>query len=394
MDGHMVSLGIHWTTEESRNYIDILPMTLFDSEVQDKEVEHSIRRPNGTVFNVKSNVDVNGSVATLTYRQTNNRLNSIWPGITRITFETNERKQIRGIEWQDEGDTEFIDPRPILFFEDDQAHALRFFVIKSDQVEISGESLSLSGHAIESMNGNDISLGDRAFVWVFENQGGRGIEWCGVVQNLGEIDSGVYKIALDNLHRTTSNFGTRDIDKFRNSSSAEEMGLFIKLKGYSQAGIRQINQGEAEILLSLFFLDAFANDGQHEIARLIQLGTIASRPNQAAFSSNVRRAYEGKCAFTACTTSEALEAAHIKVAEGRDDNDLQNGILLRADIHALFDKGLIALTLDGSRVELNKMLSDPSYGFLRTAEVSQPQGCRLLEANIRHHRLRFGFPCP
>ncbi|MBR1299332.1 HNH endonuclease [Bradyrhizobium sp. AUGA SZCCT0042] len=163
---------------------------------------------------------------------------------------------------------------------------------------------------------------------------------------------------------------------------------------YSLGGIRRIEQVEAERLLFLFSFDVFETAGQNEVARLARLGNISTRPNQAAFSTNIRRAYEGKCAFTGCATAEALEAAHIKISEGQDDNDLRNGILLRADIHALFDKGLIALSLDGSRIDISAELSDPSYDFLRTVEVSHPKDRGPSEANIRHHRLRFGFPCP
>ncbi|MCK1709436.1 HNH endonuclease [Bradyrhizobium sp. 143] len=50
--------------------------------------------------------------------------------------------------------------------------------------------------------------------------------------------------------------------------------------------------------------------------------------------------------------SRSARSSHIKVEKGRDDNNLRNGILLRADVHALFDEGLIALTLDGNESKL------------------------------------------
>jgi hypothetical protein len=59
---------------------------------------------------------------------------------------------------------------------------------------------------------------------------------------------------------------------------------------------------------------------QDEVARLKQLGTIARRPEQLDFSRKLREAYNGKCAVTGCATGEALEAAHIKVKKGFDDN--------------------------------------------------------------------------
>jgi hypothetical protein len=390
----MGSFAIRWTHKGSKNYVDILPAAFFHSEAKDKEVEHKTRRPNGETYAVKCKIDVRKAVATLTYRESDNRPNSVWPGATRITFETSQRKRVQLVEWQDEGDATFVNLSPIWSTEDDPSNSSsQSFVIKTDKVEMNAKSLSLHARPIRKMNGADISLGDQVFVWVFENGDGRGIECHGIVEGLDKRRSDSYRIKLRHLQPASKSFGTSEIDEFENSMKDEEKGLFKKLKEYSHRGIRRIGENEAEALLSLFFVDTYENEGQSEVARLARLGSIASRPNQAIFSANVRRAYEGKCALTGYSTAEALEAAHIKAVVGSDDNDLRNGILLRADIHALFDRGLIALTLDGSRIEVRAELSDPSYGFLRTTKVSRPKDGRPSEANIRHHRLRFGFPC-
>ena len=65
------------------------------------------------------------------------------------------------------------------------------------------------------------------------------------------------------------------------------------------------------------------------------------RPSQAAFRRTLLAAYEGRCALTGCDVAVALTAAH--VADWRSDNDAGAGILLRADLHALLDCGLLAL---------------------------------------------------
>ena len=389
----MTSFAIRWTNKKSKDYVDILPISLFHSEIKGTEIEHSTRRPNGTTYTVKCKIDVYKTVATLTYRESDNRPNSLWPGVTRITFKTSQRKQIQLVEWQDEGDTKFVNPSPVWSTEDDPTRSPQFFVIKTDTVEVNTKSLSLFSRPITKMNGERIALGDRVFVWVFENRGGRGIEWHGTVHSLDKRHSDAYRIQLRNLQPASSSFGTREIDRFASSENDAEKSLLKKLKEHSHSGIRRIGENEAEVLFALFVSDAYENEGQNEVTRLLRLGSIASRPNQAIFSANVRRAYKGKCAITGCDTSEVLEAAHIQVVEGADDNDLRNGILLRADIHALFDRGLIALTLDANRIEIRKELSDSSYGFLRTAKISHPRDGRPSEANIRHHRLRFGFPC-
>jgi predicted restriction endonuclease len=134
------------------------------------------------------------------------------------------------------------------------------------------------------------------------------------------------------------------------------------------------------------------SEAQDEVVRLVELGKIARRPDQALFSAKVREAYGGKCAVTGCSTPAALEAAHVQVKKGADLNYLKNGILLRADIHALFDVGLITLTEDGGRVQARKeLLSDATYQTLDGKKVYQPDHGGPSKENIRSHRARFCF---
>ena len=68
------------------------------------------------------------------------------------------------------------------------------------------------------------------------------------------------------------------------------------------------------------------------------------RPRQEAFRRALLLAYEGRCALTGCDVEPALEAAH--VADWRSGNDVGAGILLRADLHRLFDDGLLVIDRD------------------------------------------------
>jgi hypothetical protein len=134
-------------------------------------------------------------------------------------------------------------------------------------------------------------------------------------------------------------------------------------------------------------------EAEQEITRQRTLGERATRPGQQQFSATIRKNYKGQCAITGCTTSAVLQAAHIRVQKDVDDNSPQNGLLLRADIHALFDALLITLSEDGTRIEVSDALTDPSYAFLQSAIVFQaPPGLRPSPDNIRHHRERFLSP--
>lgn len=136
-------------------------------------------------------------------------------------------------------------------------------------------------------------------------------------------------------------------------------------------------------------------ESAQEIARLIRLGEQATRPGQREFSEEIRRNYDGRCALTGCATPAALQAAHIRIGDRSDDNTPANGILLRADIHALFDRLLITFSEDGSKVEVAPELTDPTYDWLRAVKVAPPiQGPAPSAENIRHHRDRFLKQCP
>ncbi len=68
---------------------------------------------------------------------------------------------------------------------------------------------------------------------------------------------------------------------------------------------------------------------------------IEARRGQPEFRKNLLKAYKYKCAITGCDAEEALEAAHIVPYSEEENYDLENGLLLRADIHTLFDLRLI-----------------------------------------------------
>jgi hypothetical protein len=82
--------------------------------------------------------------------------------------------------------------------------------------------------------------------------------------------------------------------------------------------------------------------------RAANFAKVAVRPDQAAFRRRVFLGHEGKCAVTGCSIPEALDAAH---RSGRDwklgNNRAVDGLLLRKDIHALYDAKLISINDDG-----------------------------------------------
>ncbi|MBE2321408.1 HNH endonuclease, partial [Solirubrobacter sp. CPCC 204708] len=74
------------------------------------------------------------------------------------------------------------------------------------------------------------------------------------------------------------------------------------------------------------------------------LTAVAQRRGQSTFRNQLLEAYDLRCAITGSNAVAVLEAAHICPYRGDHTNRVDNGLLLRADIHTLFDLGLIWVT--------------------------------------------------
>lgn len=70
---------------------------------------------------------------------------------------------------------------------------------------------------------------------------------------------------------------------------------------------------------------------------------IKIRRGQQQFRDALRMRYGNRCNVTGCEVLTVLEAAHIKPYRGEKDNNIANGLLLRSDIHTLFDLDLIGI---------------------------------------------------
>ena len=74
---------------------------------------------------------------------------------------------------------------------------------------------------------------------------------------------------------------------------------------------------------------------------------VKPRLGQSVFRINVMRAYNFVCALTGNGVTQVLDAAHIRPFSDGGSHSIQNGLLLRKDIHSLFDAGLVAFDDEG-----------------------------------------------
>lgn len=70
------------------------------------------------------------------------------------------------------------------------------------------------------------------------------------------------------------------------------------------------------------------------------------RLGQGSFRLLITDTYERHCAVTGERALPTLEAAHIRSIACGGQHRVDNGLLLRSDVHRLFDKGYVTVTPD------------------------------------------------
>ena len=73
---------------------------------------------------------------------------------------------------------------------------------------------------------------------------------------------------------------------------------------------------------------------------------VTQRRGQSKFRSMLLDAYDGRCGVTRINEAIVLEAAHIEPYSGAASNVAENGLLLKSDIHKLFDRGVLVIQPD------------------------------------------------
>lgn len=84
------------------------------------------------------------------------------------------------------------------------------------------------------------------------------------------------------------------------------------------------------------------------------------RKGQQGFRKKLIAAYRGRCAVTGESHRRVLETTHIEPYINEASNHIQNGMLLRVDIHRLMDEGLLTLN-DDMTLLVSSKLNNSSY---------------------------------
>jgi hypothetical protein len=119
---------------------------------------------------------------------------------------------------------------------------------------------------------------------------------------------------------------------------------------------------------------AIAPFDPHDVAdgRRRVMAAILQRQGQRQFRRKLLSAYATQCALTGCKTVWVLEAAHITPYRGLKTNAISNGLLLRADVHTLFDLALIAIEPAKMKIRVSSQLVGSQYFDLNNTRPALP----------------------
>lgn len=161
---------------------------------------------------------------------------------------------------------------------------------------------------------------------------------------------------------------------------------FFLFEGFSPDGTAHETPGpRAHIEVTVFGADqaqGLAKSGSFdpnsaEDGREPAMTSILLRRGQPKFREDLLSAYGGRCAITGCDVEAANDAARITSYKGANTNVVDNGLLLRADIHTLFDLGKIAVETKTMTAIIAPSLVGTHYGFLQGQPLTLPKNPAL-----------------
>jgi hypothetical protein len=114
--------------------------------------------------------------------------------------------------------------------------------------------------------------------------------------------------------------------------------------------------------------------GPDERPRQRLMRQIAARRGATAFRDKQLDRFARRCAISECGLVDVLEAAHIRAYRRESDNEPANGILLRADLHTLFDLDLVAIDPANYKIAVQASVAEAQYRQFDNHSMIEPVG--------------------
>jgi hypothetical protein len=178
-----------------------------------------------------------------------------------------------------------------------------------------------------------------------------------------------------------------DWDKALTESLGRQPIRYEEFQQPVQASVMEANSTTRRLLISR--LERHQSQPERERDMVVRFigRQVQSRLGQGDFRQSLLRAYNNRCAVTDCNIETVLQAAHIRSVGDGGTHAVTNGLLLRADIHNLFDRGLI--WIDSKLiVRVAQRIDDPDYRRYHGVPLHVPSASsdRPSKAALQRHR--------
>lgn len=233
----------------------------------------------------------------------------------------------------------------------------------------------------------DMSLESLESIWLNRTFEFDYIEEAAIVLSLIRFYRGIDVIAVDYRDLLFADMITElDLSSIHEEGKTASLDIVDVEKEVITKSVSVITSKKQISLKSTVKADSFVPDNKDE--RDFVNVKVASRVGQSSFRNKLIEKWKC-CNITGCTTISALDAAHIAPYRGEKDNDVRNGLLLRADIHRLFDAYLIGIDPDSLTIHISSKIDDPIYTQYEGKKILTGNNKEVSLAAIQYHWLYY-----
>lgn len=133
-----------------------------------------------------------------------------------------------------------------------------------------------------------------------------------------------------------------------------------------------------------------------ESARYGRFTLTAPRLGQGSFRALITDVYRYRCAFSSERTLPVLQAAHIRPYAAGGGHELSNGLLLRSDLHTLFDQHFMTIEPRNKTIVVSRRIREQfkngrDYYALNNRPLAEPASALALPSmeSLAYHFERF-----
>ena len=234
---------------------------------------------------------------------------------------------------------------------------------------------------------------DEIFIWVNEANGGAGLTAHARLAAVNDADS-TWEFDATDLRLLD-----RPIDMKAALTRTANALLFQRIAGFRHEKLWVLTRAEQDLIHTLVSRSGgFRADDQDDDAwrralssdrarievadRERRMALQKMRPGRQAFREAAMLRQGGRCVVTKCAVPEALEAAHVIPHTGEPLFERpENSLILRRDIHALFDAFLVSIDPETSEVVVAARLIGSAYAKLSGRRVDH----QVTLSAVEHH---------